>query len=122
MKYLVYGAKNTRAKRFDLLQLGGPQNASVNFCAFLTWAERLEALSKKRDFFSQPQVFFYLKFAYQRRITTRVSEGLTSPLSRYLLMALLRRMARPLWYNTPRKNIAKQKIKLAGTPKAMPVI
>lgn len=31
-------------------------------------------------------------------------------------------MARPLWYNTPRKNIARQKIKLAGTPKAMPVI
>lgn len=51
VKYLVHGAKNTRTKRFDLLQLRGPQNASVNFCAFLTWAEWLEALLKKEDFF-----------------------------------------------------------------------
>lgn len=44
VKYLVYGAKNTRAKRFDLLQLRGPQDASVNFCSFLTRTKRLEAL------------------------------------------------------------------------------
>lgn len=49
-------------------------------------------------------------------------QGLTSPLSRYLLMALLRRMARPRWYSMPRKNNTKQKIKPAGTPKAIPVI
>lgn len=47
VKYLVYGSKNTRAKRFDLLQLGRPQDASVNFCAFLTWTKRLEALPQK---------------------------------------------------------------------------
>lgn len=49
-------------------------------------------------------------------------DGLTSPLSRYLRIALLRWIASPRLYSTPRKNNTRQKIKPAGTPRAIPVI
>lgn len=47
---------------------------------------------------------------------------LTSPLSRYLLSTLLRRMARPLWYSKPSTNSARSTMIPANTATAIPAI
>lgn len=42
--YLVHCTKNTKTEEFDLFQLGGLQNTSMNFGAFFSWTQRLKAL------------------------------------------------------------------------------
>lgn len=120
-KYLVHCAKNSWTERFKFLQLWGSQDPSMDLGTFLSRTQWLKALPKKTR---SPRLKKQNKNKCSVKAAHKVDHfwSLTSPLSRYLLMALLRRMARPRWYSTPRKNNTKQKIKPAGTPKAMPVI
>lgn len=112
-RYLIDGSKHPVTQQLRRPELRGLQDSSVDLGPLLSRLQRLKALKAGSVRVKTEQK--------ETKDDTAIRLWLTSPRSMYLLIARLRRMARPRRYSRVSTNTEKETKRRTMTPTTMPV-